>query len=231
MPAKERVAYFKSMDRQERRGLWLQLKKEQKARQGISRKAGAYQNPFPVTEQPAGWYTRAVGDIAYDAGFPSMGFGGGAKVGNRFNTHTAIPVLASGTVNTVRAVMVRGPAFTATSSNATAFIFGPQTTMGGATALFTTVTTAVGVIDSLSFTGLNVNYTGSSFFVLFQDNSQSYIPVFGTETRMGQGHHGLVGYTGGMGITGTFNLGGNLNAFIRATGNIVPVELMNFTVE
>jgi hypothetical protein len=40
-----------------------------------------------------------------------------------------------------------------------------------------------------------------------------------------------VGYTGGLGITGTFNLGGNLNALVRASGNIVPVELMWFEIE
>jgi hypothetical protein len=40
----------------------------------------------------------------------------------------------------------------------------------------------------------------------------------------------VVGYTGGTGpnITGTFDFGGTLNAFVRARGNIVPVELMSF---
>jgi len=231
MSVKDRKAYIKKLAPSERRGLWLRLNKEKKARKGISRKAGAYQTPFPVDVEPKEeWASRGTtGTIAYDSGFPSIGFGGGALVGNRFNTHTAVPVLASGTVNTVHAVVVPGPANT---TNSAGFVLlGPQTVGGGATALFSTMTGATGVIDTISFTGLGVNFTASSFFVLLFDNANTFIPVLGTETTLAQGHHGLVGYTGGMGITGTFNLGGNLNAFVRAGGNIVPVELMNFTVE
>jgi hypothetical protein len=173
---------------------------------------------------------RVVGTIAYDSGFPSTGFGGGNIVGNRFNTHTGVPVLASGTVSTIQAQVAPGTANT--TSSAGFVLLGPQTVGGGAMALFSTFTNATGVIDSLTFPGIGVSYPGSSFFVLFGDFASVYIPVFGPGTTQGQGHHGVVGYTGGMGpnITGTSNLGG-LNSFIRATGNIVPVELMEFDVQ
>jgi hypothetical protein len=176
---------------------------------------------------------KSIGTIAYDSDFPSISFGGGALVGNRFDTHTGIPVIASGTVSTVQAVVVQGPAFTQTSSNAGIFILGPQTVGGGAPGLFSTFTTASGVLDTVSFAGLGVSYTGSEFFVLLADNAGSYVPVLGTGTTLGQGHHGLVGYTGGSApsITGTFNFGNAFNTLVRATGNIVPVELMSFGVE
>ena len=235
MPAKERVAHLKKLAPKERRGLWFQLKKEERARRGVSRKAvGSYQNitPIPVTAQPTEWINRSVpGNIIYDSGFPTTGFGGGELVGNRFNTHTGIPALASGTVQTVQALVVPGPANT---TNSAGFVLhGPQTVGGGAMAIFSTFGTANGVIDSLSFTGIGANYTGNSFFVLFGDFASVYIPVFGTGTTKTQGHHGAVGYTGGMGpnITGTGNLGGIFNSFIRAGGNIVPVELMKFEVK
>jgi len=232
MPAKERRARLKSMDRDKRKGLWFQLKKEQNAREGLSKRR-SYGTPFPIDVEPTEWASRGTtGTITYDSGFPTLGFGNGALVGNRFNTHTAVPVLASGTVNTVQALVVPGPANT---TNSAGFVLhGPQTVGGGAMAIFSTFTTVTGVIASASWTGINANYTGSSFFVLFGDFASVYIPVFGPETTLGQGHHGLAGLTGGMGpnITATTPIGtGNLNAFIRAGGNIVPVELMKFSVE
>ncbi len=237
MPPAERRAYLRSLDREERKGLWWKVKKTQADRRGaVPLERGRLPEPHPVDVPRSNKPQRkahAVGTIAYDSGFPSVGFGGDAVVGNRFNTHTGIPVHASGTVSTVQAVVVPGPGFSQTTSNAGFVLLGPQTTMGGALAIFSTFTTASGVIDTVSFTGLGVTYTGSSFFVLFGDFSSSYIPVFGTGTTLGQGHHGVVGYTGGMGpdITSTFDFGGTLNAFVRATGNIVPVELMSFDIE
>lgn len=178
-----------------------------------------------------------VGAIVYDAGAPSNMFGGGQIVGNRFSTHTMVPVLTSGTVTSVQAVVVQGPAFTTMGDSAGFVLLGPQTGMGGAIAIFSTFTNGLtGTTETVSFTGFGANYTGSSFFVLFGDFASSYVPYFGTGSTMGQGHHGVVGYTGGMGpnITGTFNLGGTRNAFVRASGNIrseVPVELMKFEIE
>jgi hypothetical protein len=232
MPAKERKAYLKSIKPSERRGLWYQMKKEQTARKGLTVKKADYGPGYAIGVTPGEeWANRGtLGSIIYDAGFPDTAFAGGAIIGNRFNTHTAIPVLASGSVTAIQALVIPGPANT--TSSAGFVLEGPQTTMGGALAIFSTFGTASGLIDSLSFTGLGVNYTGSSFFVLFGDFSSVYIPVFGGGTTNGQGHHGVVGITGGMGpnITATSPLTG-LNSFIRASGNIVPVELMKFEVE
>jgi hypothetical protein len=112
-------------------------------------------------------------------------------------------------------------------------LLGPQTGGGGAMAIFSSFTGATGATDTVTFAGIGASYTGSSFFVLFGDFSNSYVPVFGAGTANGQGHHGVAGYTGGMGpnITAVGDLGGSLNSFVRATGNIVPVELMSFDAE
>ena len=245
MSGPERRAAMQKMSPDERRGVWFQAKRyqaEQRKAEGTAKTGGRFGQSHQdysqlqgteVTAKPSSNWGRAavVGTIQYDSGFPTIGFGGGALVGNRFNTHTGIPVLASGTVDTVQALVVPGPANT--TSSAGFVIEGPETTMGGALAVFSTFGTATGVIDSMTFAGLSANYTGSSFFVLFGDFASVYIPVFGTGTTKAQGRHGVVGYTGGMGpnITGTFDFGGALNSYVRATGNIVPVELMNFSVE
>lgn len=171
-----------------------------------------------------------VGTVIYDSGFPTIGFGGGEYVGNKFDTATGFPMLASGTISTVRAAVVPGPANT--NSTAGVLLLGPQTGSGGAAAITTLTTSASGQIDTISFSSLSVNYTGASFFALLFDFASGYIPVAGTGTNLGQGHHAVVGYSGGMfpNITDTFNFGGALNAYVRVSGNIVdpgtvPVEL------
>lgn len=178
-----------------------------------------------------------VGSIVYDVGVVDTTFGGGAIIGNRFDTHTGAPVLASGTVSSVQAVVVQGPAFNSMNDSAGFVLLGPQTGMGGAFAIFSTFTNGLtGMTETVTFTGIGESYTGSSFFVLFGDFASSYVPAYGTGTTQGQGGHGVVGYTGGMGpnITNTFDFGGVRNGLVRATGNIlstVPVELMKFEIE
>jgi len=233
MPAAERRAELKSLTAEQRRGLWLKVKRAQAERRGKSPLVrGSKLKGHPLTATPKkSLPALAVGTIGYDSGAPSTSFGGGSLVGNRFNTHTGNPVFSSGTVSTVVGQVVPGTGLT---TNSAGFVLlNPQTGGGGATAIFSTFTTASGTADTVTFSGMGANYTGSSFFVLFGDFSSSYIPVLGTGSTLGQGHHGVVGYTGGVGpsITGTFNLGGTLNAFIRATGNIVPVELMTFNID
>jgi hypothetical protein len=159
-------------------------------------------------------------------------FGGGAIIGNRFDTHVGDAVLASGTVSTIVGVVMPGAAVT--TSSAGFVLEGPQTVGGGAFAIFSTFTTGLTAsTETVSFTGIGAPYTGSSFLVLFGDFATGYVPAFGSGTTMGQGHHGIVGYTGGMGpnITSTFDFGGTLNGLIRASGNLLPVELLSFEVE
>ena len=242
MPPAARRASLKSLTPDERKGLWLALKKAELGRVGeepadyqeLERRALESPSPArPNRPLPA----KAVGTIAYDTGPFSVSLAGNSLVGNRFDTHTGNPVVVSGSVSWVQAVVVRGPGTgmrkVALSDSAGFVMLGPQTTMGGAPFLFSSFTLVSGMTVTVTFTGLGVNYTGSSFFVLFGDFSSSYVPVLGTGTTLGQGHHGVVGYTGGAttSVVGTSTLGGTLNAFVRAAGNIVPVELMSFEID
>lgn len=230
MAPEARRAELKKMSAEERRELWFALKRDQ----GEPLARGAGLTPKPLADGPTAapeGPQKLIGSIVYDDGVGTVTFGGGAIIGNRFDTATGNPLLASGTISTVVGVVAQGPAFT--TSSAGFVIEGPQTGGGGAFAIFSTFTGATGATDTVTFSGLGVSYTGSSFFVLFGDFANSYVPVFGTGTTQGQGHHGVVGYTGGMGpnITSTFDFGDTLNALVRVTGNVLPVELMSFEVE
>lgn len=239
MDKKSRVAMLKSMNPKERNGLWFQVKRaEVAAKRGKEAQSGlkAYMPDTriiydPPLEHPNLRAPGTPGTIRYDDGLYSVGFGGSNLVGNKFDGHADGPMGNPGTVTSVEVVVVPGPANT--TSSAGFVLLGPQTTMGGAMAIFSTFAVASGIIDVVNFTGLNVTYTGDSYYVLFGDFNSVYIPVFGTGTTQGQGHHGVVGITGGMGpnITATSNLGGTLNASISTSGNILPVELMQFEIE
>lgn len=236
MSPAERKAAIQAMTPDERRGVWFAVKQADRAEKGATPAADGFYRRA-MDENPGGAGGRAaaanqaVGTITYDDGMIDATFGGGAIIGNRFDTHTGVPVLASGSVTQVQAVVVQGPAFT--SSSAGFVIEGPQTMGGGAMALFSTFTNASGTTDTITFSGFNEAYPGSSFFVLFGDFANSYVPAFGSGTTNSQGHHGVVGYTGGMGpnITSTFDFGGTLNSLVRASGNILPVELIEYGVE
>lgn len=237
MSRAERQAAIQAMTSEERRGVWFALKQADRAENGAPPPAdGFYRQAENQSSTGNGGSTaaanRAPGTITYDDGVSTITFGGGAIIGNRFNTHTGVPVLASGSVTQVQAVVIQGPAFT---SNSAGFVLeGPQTVGGGAQAIFSTFTApGTAVTETVTFSGLSAAYTGSSFFVLFGDFASVYVPAFGTGTTNGQGHHGVVGYTGGQGpnITGTFDFGETLNSLVRASGNILPVELIEYGVE
>lgn len=241
MSPQARHAALKAMTKQERRSLWFELKRELRASKElkpVTRGSGAYDAPhrimrakgapehLKVAPKAAG----SLGTIKYDDGSGNTTFGGGAIIGNRFNTAVGNPVATSGTISTV--VGVVAPGKSQSQSSAGFVIEGPQTASGGAFAIFSTFTGGLTQTTTVTYAGLGVNYTGSSFMVLFGDFASSYDPVFDTGTTQGQGHHGIVGYTGGQGpnITGTFDFGGTLNALVRVTGNVLPVELMSFDV-
>lgn len=242
LPAEERRARLRQMDPSERRGLWLAMKRLQAEQHGAKASPRGAYRAQSNTESVAARRSqadnkrrlqlKAVGTIQYDDNIITNSFGGGAIIGNRFNTNTGVPVLASGTVDTIQAVVVQGPANN--TSSAGFVLLGPQTGMGGAFAIFSTFTAGLtATTETITFTGIGANYTGSSFFALFGDFASVYVPAFGSGTNLGQGHHGVVGYTGGMGpnITSTFDFGGALNGLVRAGGNILPVELMEFEVQ
>ena len=242
MSPEKRRAHLKALSPAERRGLWMRVKRAEfgsgeapnyskpptyEELNGFPVDAGGWKSPKRVTTKAA------VGTITYDSGLPNTAFSPGSPslLGNRFNTHTGIPVCNPGTVSTVQALVVPGPANT--TSSAGFVLLGPQTSMGGAIAIDSTFGPATGLIDSVTFAGLGATYTGSEFFVLFGAFSSVYVPVFGPGTTLGQGHHAIIGNTGGMGpsITATTPFATALNGFIRATGVIVPVELMTFEVD
>lgn len=234
----DRNAALRAMSQDERRGLWFQLKQAERADKGRTSTADGFyrdavaQGAGTRGSAPRAAGSRAVGTIQYDDGVVTTSFGGGSIVGNRFDTHTGgVNVTASGTLDTIVAVVVEGA--TVTTSSAGFVMLGPQTVGGGAMAIFSTFTGAAGTTDTVTFSGIGVSYSGSSFYVLFGDFANSYVPAMGSGTNNMQGHHGVVGYTGGMGpnITSTFDLGGSLNGLIRATGNILPVELVEYGVD
>lgn len=241
MTHEERKATIQAMTPEERQGIWFAVKQADRQERGLADAPGAdgsYRDggrALNLAEGAAveGAQPQAVGTITYDDGVATLSFGGGAIVGNRFNTHDGgVPLMASGTVSTVIGVVVPGPS--QTSSMAGFVLEGPQTTGGGALALFSTFTGGLtAATETVVFSGLGVSYTGSSFFVLFGDFANSYVPAMGTGSTNGQGHHGVVGYTGGMGpnITSTFDFGETLNGLVRASGNILPVELIEYGIE
>jgi hypothetical protein len=226
-----RHAVFTDTGARARQSSIVQVKQVKRRKRGVAKRgSGNYRGGgYPVAARLG--VTNAIGTITYDDGLGSTSFGGGAIIGNRFNTHTGIPVLASGTVSMVQAVVV--PGGSQTNSSVAVVVLGPQTGGGGAAALFHTTVNVSGPIATVNVGGIGAHYAGNSFFAVISDFPSGYIPVFGTGTNLGQGHHGMVGYTGGMfpNITGTFNFGGSLNGIVRARGNIVPVELMKFEVE
>ncbi|HMB52427.1 MAG TPA: hypothetical protein VKU40_03865 [Thermoanaerobaculia bacterium] len=239
LPRAERIAALKAMSPEERLGVWYAVKKAEVESLGTE-ESPSYADRLSATSsrraessaRAAAEVEKLVGTITYDDNVITNTFGGGAIIGNRFDTHTGSTVLTSGSVSQVQAVVVQGPAF---SSDSAGFVItGPQTMGGGAMAIFSTFTSGMtGTTSTLTYTGFNASYTANSFFVLFGDFASVYVPAFGTGSTNTQGHHGVVGYTGGMGpnITSTFDFGGALNALVRATGNIVPVELMSFDVD
>lgn len=237
MSRAERKAAIQAMTPEERRGVWFALKQADRAENGATAPADGFYRQA-ANQSPAGGGSstaaanRAPGTITYDDGVSTVTFGGGAIIGNRFNTHTGVPVLASGSVTQVQAVVIQGPAFA--SSSAGFVLEGPQTTGGGAQAIFSTFTApGTATTETVTFSGINASYTGNSFFVLFGDFASVYVPAFGTGSTNSQGHHGVVGYTGGMGpnITSTFDFGETLNSLVRASGNILPVELIEYGIE
>jgi hypothetical protein len=235
MAPAERRAELKAMDPADRRGLWFAVMAETRGKSATATgnyRAATSGNTDTLdagdAETNNGTPKMAVpqtGMIQYDSGPFTQSFGGGSLVGNRFDT-VAGQSMQNGTVTAVQAVVVPGPSVSTTSAGFV--ILGPQTGGGGANALFSTFAIPnVGATETIDFLGISATFT-NSFHVLFGDFSSGYVPAFGPGTTMGQGRHGVVGYTGGVGpnITSTFDFGGSLNSFVRASATILPVELL-----
>lgn len=179
------------------------------------------QLPAPVTA-PA--KARAAGTIAYDNGvataLPNVT---SHSWGNQFNTQNSDPVFASGSVSKLTFFMDAG----AGTDNVFASVFGPVA--GTAAPVLTSPSVPLnggpGAWNTHTFT-TPIAYTGASFLAgiwYFGDTI-----ALGAGTTNGQGHHGM--HINDIAGTGFVSLG-TLNALMRASGNIVPVELMSFSAE
>ncbi len=161
-----------------------------------------------------------VGTITYDDGVvtavPSMS---SFSYGNQFDTQNGAPVFASGTITQGSFFMI-----TAAGSDAVFWsVFGPV------------VGTAAPVITSLSVpsnggafntvTG-SWSYTGPSFLAGVWYIGGDTVGL-GSGTAGGQGDHGMV--INDLLGTGFQTLQG-LNALVRTTGTIIPVELQSFSI-
>jgi len=168
---------------------------------------------------------RAVGAIAYDDGtvtaVPTVS---SFCYGNQFNTFSAgNPVMASGTVATVAFFMATG----AGTDNVFLSVFGPV--VGTTAPVLTSASvpaTAAGAINTHVF-ATPIAYTGSSFLAGIWYIAGDTVGL-GSGTVAGQGHHGMsINDVVGTGFAPL----SSLNALVAAAGDILPVELMTFTVQ
>jgi len=167
---------------------------------------------------------RAIGNIAYDDGVVTTTPATSSFCyGNQFNTFTGNPVMANGSVTALAFFMMTA----AGTDNVFVSVFGPV--VGTAAPVLTSVSvpaTVAGGINVHVF-ATPVAYTGSSFLAGVWYIGGDTVGL-GAGTTAGQGHHGMmindIAGTGFAPLTG-------LNALVAAGGDILPVELMTFTVQ
>ncbi len=168
--------------------------------------------------------SRAMGTITYDNGIYNMGPGLFTYCyGNQFNTYSGNPVMVSGVVTALDFFILGG----AGTDNVYVSVFGPV------------VGTVAPVLESVSVSltagpsawnhhtfATAVSYTGSSFLAGVWFVTGDTVGL-NAGTVAGQGHHGMY-------INGIFGTGfqtSTFNAMVRASGDVLPVELMNFTIQ
>lgn len=169
---------------------------------------------------------RTVGNIAYDDGIvTSSPATTSLSYGNQFNTFTGNPVLASGSVTAVAFFIMTA----AGTDNVFLSVYGPVsgTTAPQLTSASVPLTAGSGAINVHVF-ATPLSYTGSSFLAGIWYIAGDTVGL-GSGTVAGQGHHGMSINDGSPG-NGFAALPG-LNALVAAGGDILPVELMTFTVQ
>lgn len=172
---------------------------------------------------------RVVGTITYDTGAPNAGFSpgtGGHAVGNVFNSASGSPLLATGMLSTAYVFMTGGSQFFLSGFNP------PNATGTASRFMYHNISAAVpGTFNQV--TGLAEN-VGASFLMCMYDWSARMVGMDSVSVAP-QGfhafsintHYATPPYLG----TGFAPIQAR-NALIRARGDIlVPVELMNFTIE
>lgn len=179
----------------------------------------------PIATEPKA--TRAIGTITYDDGivtaFPTTT---SYCYGNRFNTFTGNPAMANGVVNTLSFFMASG----AGTDNVFVSVYGPVNTTAG-TAPFiddhSVVLTAGSNAWNVAVLPTAASYTGASFLAGVWYVAGDTVGL-GSGTVGGQGHHGMI--INDVVGTGYMPLP-TVNALVRPTGDILPVELMSFTIQ
>ncbi len=170
--------------------------------------------------------SRAMGQIIYDDGVMTASpVTSSYCYGNQFDTFIgANPVMVSGSVTAMSFYMG-----TAAGTDAVfVSVFGPVsgTTASVLASASVPLNNGAGAFNTHVFAS-PINYPGSSFLA-----GVWYIagdtPGLASGTTAGQGHHGMVIND----IVGTgFSLLSGLNGMVGAWGDVLPVELMTFTVQ
>jgi hypothetical protein len=193
-----------------------------------NRKSGAEGNARVVQAQQVG-SSRVVGTITYDTGAPNAGFSagtGGHAVGNVFNSFSGAPLLTTGTLSTAYVFMTGGSQFFLSG-------FGAPNPTGTATRFMYLNISGAAPGTFAQVTGL-AQPVGQTFLMGMYDWSGRQVGM-DDATTAGQGFHAFSINTHwatppylGTGFA-TIPL---RNALVRARGDLlVPVELMNFTIE
>lgn len=170
--------------------------------------------------------SRAMGTIIYDDGTvtatPSTT---SFCYGNQFNTFSgANPVMVSGSVTAMSFFVASGAGTDAVFVS----VFGPVA--GTAASVLTSANVSLnngsGAFNTYTF-ATPVNYPGSSFLAGIWYVAGDSVGL-GSGTTNGQGYHGMMIND----IVGTgFAPLSSLNALVGASGDVLPVELMTFTVQ
>ena len=170
--------------------------------------------------------TRAMGTIYYDDGvqthFPGVS---SFCYGNQFDTFGgANPVMVSGSVTAMSFFMVAG----AGTDNVFVSVFGPVS--GTAASVLTSASiplTAGSNAWNNHVFATPVNYPGSSFLAGIWYIAGDTVGL-ASGTTGGQGYHGMWIND----VVGTqFALLSTINGMVGASGDVLPVELMTFTVQ
>jgi hypothetical protein len=172
--------------------------------------------------------------ITYDTGtnvgfYPDATTGNPNRVvGNRFNSQLGQPLLATGMVSALTV-------FPAASLPGTVSILGPPNSMGTAMALdiFLAKSLMAGAFNQITFPAVTVGPDFIGVFLgFFNESTPEGLLGMSDMATMGQGYHAVDGfYNAGSGYHTTLAPIANRNAMIRARGNPLPVELMDFRIK
>jgi len=177
-----------------------------------------------TVQAPKAKSTRAMGTITYDDGTYNSAPGVTSYCyGNQFNTWSGNPVMANGVVTALDFFMVQA------SGNVYLSVYGPVsgTTAPQLTSVSVPLTAGPGQWNHHTFAS-PLSYVGSSFLAGVWYIAGEYVGL-NTGTVAGQGHHGMWINDGNPG-SGFATLSG-VNGMVRASGDVLPVELMNFTIQ